>query len=131
LESRAILASGRPDEAKKVGDQAHEISEPSEDLALQLLVVTAIGPSGVATGKAASSMGHLRWAVGEAGRIGYVEAALEAKFTLGALQLQTGDVLVGRATLEAVRRDAEARGFKGIAKRAAAILQGSRSVPLG
>jgi eukaryotic-like serine/threonine-protein kinase len=131
LHSRALLANGRPDEAKKVADQAHEISESSEDLALQILVVTAMGPSGVVTGKMASSMGHLRWAVGEAGRIGYTEAALEARFTLGALQLQTGDALVGRATLDAVRRDAEARGFKGIAKRAAAILQGNPSVPLG
>ncbi|HKI01435.1 MAG TPA: tetratricopeptide repeat protein [Thermoanaerobaculia bacterium] len=128
VQSQALLALGRAADARRIGEQAHSISGSSTDLNLQILVVTAIAPAGVAVGERASSMGHLRWAVGEAGRVGYVEAGLEARFILGALQLQTGDALTGRTTLQAVRQDAEVRGFKGIAQRAAAILQGSRPV---
>lgn len=128
VQCRALLALGRPTEAKRAGEQAHSISRASADVKLQILVVTAIAPAGVAVGEKASSMGHLRWAVAEAGRIGYVEAGLEARFILGALQLQTGDPLTGRATLDAVRQEAGARGFKGMAQRAAAALRPS---PLG
>jgi hypothetical protein len=92
--------------------------------------VTAMAPAGVAAGRGAEALGHLRWAVAEAGRIGDVAAALEARLALGALQLKTGDAIAGRATLEAVQRDAQARGFQGVARRAAA-LQVGQAVPLG
>jgi eukaryotic-like serine/threonine-protein kinase len=131
LLSEALLASGRPTRAQEVAEQAHALSEKSEDLELQILVVTAIAPAGVAAGESRAALGHLRWALAEADRIGYVATALEARFVLGTLQLRTGDPITGRATLDAVRRAAEARGFKGIARRAAAALQGGRPVPLG
>jgi tetratricopeptide (TPR) repeat protein len=130
-QSQALLALGRSAEARKAAEAAHAISEPSDDLELQIRVVTAWGPAGATFGGTAGPLGHLSWAVGAAAGIGYTEASFEARFMLGALQVQTGDALTGRATLDAVRKDAEARGFKGIARRAAAALQGSRSAPLG
>ena len=130
LRSRALLAEGRTADAWTSAGQAHAISEQSEDLQLQLEVVTAMAPAGVAAGKAAEAMGHLRWAVTEAGRIGDVAAALEGRLVLGALQSKTGDPIAGRATLDAVRQEAEARGFKGMLRRVAA-LEAGQPVPLG
>lgn len=130
LLSQALAAGGLFAEAKQVGEKAHEISEKSEELELQIEVLMAIAPAGVAAGEIRSSLGHLRWAVSEAGRLGYVEAGLQARLTLGALQIQTGDLATGRATLAAVQKEAAARGFKEIAQRAAALLAGRR-VPLG
>jgi tetratricopeptide (TPR) repeat protein len=130
LLSQALLDEGRIAEAWRTAGQAHAISEPSEDLDLQLAVVTAMAPAGVAAGEGAASLGHLSWAIAEAARIGDVAAGLEARLILGALQLKTGDAIAGRATLEAVRRDAQARGFQGVARRAAALLVG-QAVPLG
>jgi DNA-binding winged helix-turn-helix (wHTH) protein/tetratricopeptide (TPR) repeat protein len=118
LRSRALVVEGRPAEAWKAAAQAHAISEQSEDLELQLAVVTAMAPAGVAVGRTAETLGHLSWAIAEAARIGDVEAGLEARLYLGALQSKSGDPLSGRATLDAVRRDAEARGFKDVASRA-------------
>src|SRR6185295_6466183 len=129
LLSQALLDEGKIAEAWRTAGQAHAISEPSEDLELQLAVVTAMAPAGVAAGRGAEALGHLRWAVAEAARIGDVAAGLEARLVLGALQLKTGDAIAGRATLEAVRRDARARGFQGVARRAAALLVG-QAVPL-
>ena len=130
LRSQALLAAGRTAEAWNLAGQAHAISEQSEDLELQLAVVIAMAPAGVAAGKAAEAMGHLRWAVTEAGRIGDVAAALEGRLVLGALQSKTGDPIAGRATLDAVRQEAEARGFKGMLRRVAA-LEAGQPVPLG
>ncbi|HEX9941423.1 MAG TPA: tetratricopeptide repeat protein [Thermoanaerobaculia bacterium] len=129
LLAQALLADGRPSQAQEAAEKAHSISEDSEDLELQIEVVTAIAPSGVATGQSPAALGHLRWAIGEADRIGYVTHALEARLTLGALQLQTGDAISGRAVLEEVRRSAAARGFKGVAQRAVAALAGQRVPP--
>ena len=100
-----------------------------DDLELRIEIFAAVAPIGVATDEDSgrSALGHLRWAVSEAQRIGYVPAGFEAQLMLGALQLQTGDTIHGRATLEGVRRDAEARGFRRVAMEAAEYLGGTRS----
>jgi tetratricopeptide (TPR) repeat protein/TolB-like protein len=130
LRSQALLALGRAGEAQTAADKAHSISERSENVALQIEVVTAIGPAGVAAGGQRAALAHLRWAIEEATRIGYTAAGFEARLVLGTLQLQVGDAQVGRSLLTEVRRDAETRGFKGIALRAAAALQRGKTVPL-
>jgi hypothetical protein len=130
LLSQVSLAAGRSSEAWEIASQAHAISEHSEDLELQLAVVTAIAPAGVAAGESAAALGHLRWAIVEAARIGNVAAGLQARLALGSLQLRTGDPIAGSAALDAVRREAESLGFKNLARRAAA-LQGGQPIPLG
>jgi DNA-binding winged helix-turn-helix (wHTH) protein/tetratricopeptide (TPR) repeat protein/TolB-like protein len=122
LQSQALLALGRSKEAQTASDKAHSIFGKSENVALQIEVVTATAPVGVAAGAHRAALGHLRWGVEETARIGAAAAGLEARLTLGSLYLQRGDA-AGRALLDKVRRDAEARGFKGVAKRAAAALQ--------
>lgn len=130
LRSQALVALGRSKEAQAAADKAHVISGDSGSVALQIEVVTAIAPAGVAAGAHRAALGHLRWGVEETARTGAAAAGLEARLTLGALYLQRGDK-AGRPLLEEVRRDAEARGFKGVARRAAAALQSGQSVPLG
>ena len=56
----------------------------------------------------------------ESARIGAVIPGLEARLELGLLQRQTGDPAAATATLEEVRKTAEARGFHALARRAAA-----------
>jgi DNA-binding winged helix-turn-helix (wHTH) protein/tetratricopeptide (TPR) repeat protein len=132
LRSQALLALGRLKEAQAAADKAHAISgNHSENMVLQIEVLTAIAPTGMAAGAQRAALGHLRWAVEETARIGAVATGLEARLTLGTLYLQTGNVLAGRALLDEVRRDAEARGFRGVSRRAAAALQGTGMAPLG
>ncbi|HEV8579653.1 MAG TPA: tetratricopeptide repeat protein [Thermoanaerobaculia bacterium] len=121
LLSQTYLAEGLTTQAWETATQAHAISEQSEDLELQLAVVTAMAPAGVAAGQRAAALSHLQWAIAEAARIGDVAAWLEARLCLGTLQLTAGDPIAARAALDAVRQDAEARGFKGLARRAAAL----------
>ncbi len=132
LRSQALLALGRAKEAQAAANKANSLAGESGNLALRIEIVTAIAPAGVATGAHGEALGHLRWAVGETSRIGAGAGAagLEARLTLGALYLQRGDG-PGRTLLDEVRRDAETRGFKGVARRAAAALQSGQPVPLG
>jgi hypothetical protein len=123
LLAQALLGQGRTAQAWETAKQAQAISERSDDLELRIEVVTAIAPAGAASGESAKVLGQLGWAVAEAKRTGNVAAGLEARLVLGSLQLRAGNPAAGRAALEQVRRDAEARGFTGTAQRALAALQ--------
>jgi DNA-binding winged helix-turn-helix (wHTH) protein/tetratricopeptide (TPR) repeat protein len=115
LLSQALLAEGRTAQAWQTARRAHAISEHSEDLQLQLEVQMAMASAGAA-GEREVALGRLRRVIAETARIGDVAMGLEARLLLGALQVKTGDGIAGHATLEAARRDAEARGFKGMAR---------------
>ena len=79
-----------------------------------------MAPVRAATGDAASALDLLHWAIQESARIGAVIPGLEARLELGLLQRQTGDPASATSTLEDVRKTAEARGFRALARRAAA-----------
>ncbi|HEV2847100.1 MAG TPA: tetratricopeptide repeat protein, partial [Thermoanaerobaculia bacterium] len=127
LEAGALLAQGRIGKAELSALRAYSICQQSDDIELRIEIFAAVAPIGAATDSARQALGHLRWGVSEAQRIGYVSAGFEAQLMLGALQLQTGDALHGRATLESVRRAAEARGFRRVAREAEEFLGGTRS----
>jgi hypothetical protein len=87
-----------------------------------------VAPIRAETGDVASALDLLRWALAESGRIGAVAPALEARLELGLLQLRGGNAVTGSSALQSLKSDAEARGFRGIAQRAQAALQGTRLV---
>ncbi len=118
--AQALLASGRSAPARQAADQAESIAEAGEDLDLRLTVATAVAPVRAATGDAASALDLLHWTIQESARIGSVILGLEARLELGLLQRQTGDPASATSTLEDVRKTAEARGFRALARRAAA-----------
>jgi ATP/maltotriose-dependent transcriptional regulator MalT len=118
-QAQALLADGRRAPARAAAEQAEMYAEAGEDLELRLAVATAVAPVRAATGDAAAGLDLLHWAVQESARIGAVTAGLEARLELGLLQRQTGDPAAAMATLQAVQREAEARGFRWLAKRAA------------
>lgn len=129
LEGLALLRQGKVAQAETSALRAYTLCQQSDDNELRIEIFAAVAPVGAATDSARDALGHLRWAVSEAQRIGYVAAGLEAQLMLGALQLQTGDAIHGRATLETVRREAEARGFRRLAAEAATYLAKSRPRP--
>ncbi|MFL6233949.1 MAG: tetratricopeptide repeat protein [Thermoanaerobaculia bacterium] len=130
-EAQALLADGRRAPARAVAGQAQMYAEAGEDLDLRLAVVTAVAPVRAAAGDAEAGLDLLRWAVQESGRIGNVAAGLQARLELGLLQRQTGDPAAAMATLQAVQREAGARGFRWLAQRAAEGPVVRRPLPTG
>jgi tetratricopeptide (TPR) repeat protein len=118
-QAQALLADGRRAPARAAAEKAEMYAEAAEDLELRLAVATAVAPVRAATGDAEAGLDLLRWAIQESGRIGAVRAGLEARLELGLLQRQTGDPGGAMATLQAVQREAETRGFHWLARRAA------------
>ena len=129
--AQALLADGRRAQARSAADEAQTIAEAGKDLDLKIAVAIAVAPVRAASGDRAAALDLLRWALREAERTGAVAPALEARLELGFLQLRGGNPVEGGTTLQSLRRDAEVRGFQGLARRAQAALQGGVVLPKG
>ena len=74
------------------------------------------GPGG---GDASGARRSLEGAIARARETGLVAFALEASLALGEIERKSGAAAAGRERLESVEKDAAARGFLRIARRAA------------
>jgi DNA-binding winged helix-turn-helix (wHTH) protein/tetratricopeptide (TPR) repeat protein len=117
LLAQALLAGGRPGPASEAAGRARALAQASDNPDLQIFLATAVAPAGAP----AAAFSQLRWAVAESDRLGFVTAGLEARLTLGALQLRSGNPAAGRATLKQVQKLAENSGHKRLARQAAAL----------
>ncbi len=110
LLAEALAAGGKPAPASEAASRARALAQPCDNPDLEIVVATA-----------STLADSLRWAVAESDRLGFITAGLEARLNLGALQLRSGNLAAGRATLEQVRKLAEDRGHKRLARQATAL----------
>ena len=114
LLAEAQLRQGLSKEALAAAEQARGRLDTSEDRELRITVGVRLGRIQAATGHAAEALRQLRRAADEAAALGLAAVALEARLALGEAQRGAGDPGAG-ATLAAVRKEAETRGFKRVA----------------
>ncbi|HYX22657.1 MAG TPA: tetratricopeptide repeat protein, partial [Thermoanaerobaculia bacterium] len=129
----ALLAQGLRAEAHQAAVAARSRLGAGQDLELRLELAAPLARLDAAGGHAGDALRDLRRAIQDAERIGLVEPALEARLALGQIQRGMGDP-AAEAILLAVRRDAEARGFRRLAALAASapgVKTPPRSTPLG
>ena len=82
-----------------------------------LPLTIAVAQVQAALGNTAQATKTLRATLDMVNRYGFVEYALEARLALGQIEMKSGHV-TGRARLQALQREAQARGFGEIAKEA-------------
>ena len=120
---RALLAAEKPHEALEAVRRSLTHAEVSDNRLLKLSVAIAFTRVHAATqapaaiGDASKSLETVRL---EAARYGFATLGLEARLALGEIEVHTGSVSAGRARLSALEREARARGFGFIARKAAA-----------
>ena len=132
--AEALLRQGLRREALAAAERARARLETSEDRELRIITGVRLARLAAATGDPGEALRQLRHAVEEASGLGFAAAGLEARLALGEVQRRTGDPAAG-ATLAAVRKEAEARGFRRLALAALAANGGGggparSSVPL-
>jgi eukaryotic-like serine/threonine-protein kinase len=118
LLAEALLRQGSRKEALAAAEQARGLLDTSEDRELRIAVGVRLGTIQASTGRSAEALRQLRRAADEATGLGLAATALEARLALGEAQRGAGDPGAG-ATLAAVRKEAETRGFKRLAVAAA------------
>ena len=111
LLAEALLRQGLNPDAAAAAAVAAARLETSEDRELKITAAARLARVQAATGDPAEAVRRLRHAAEEAGSLGLAAAGLEARFALAEVQRHAGDPAAA-ATLAAVRKDAEARGFK-------------------
>jgi len=108
--ARALLAQGKREPAVRAADRALALARQSRNRRVELSVAIAAGHVRAATQS-------LETALGEATKRGFVPHQLEARLALGEIEAKSA---AGRARLEALEKDAAAKGFVLIARKAAA-----------
>jgi tetratricopeptide (TPR) repeat protein len=120
--AQALVAQRKFREARKIVKgrvlQAME-DVPSYPYGDRLFVTIAAGRVLAAAGDDAAGSKYLESALADASRLGYLGYQLEARLGLGETRMRSGPA---RSELEAVRSEASAKGFKLIARKAAALL---------
>ena len=128
--AEALAEETRREEALAAAARIRALVERGEDRDLFLAVAPGLARAEAAAGDPAQALRTLELAIGEAGRRGFVGAGLEARLAAAEIGLERGGPAAAVATeariaLEAVRRDAAARGFGLVARRAERRLKGS------
>jgi ATP/maltotriose-dependent transcriptional regulator MalT len=130
LLSEALLATDQLAEAQEVSGRLRPIAARTENLELRILLAVQLARVGAAAGEVGESSMQMRQAVDLAARTGLVATGFEARLLLGIFQADRLDRVAGRRTLENLRRDAEAKGFRRLARQAAAALRAAQRSPI-
>ena len=124
--ARGLLAQGEIADGRAALSRAKELAHVIPNLPLRFdLSATsaefdmAINRTPIASA-AASAKKTLESSLAVARKCGYLEYQYKLTLTLGKVEFQSGETRQGRARLEAVERDANAKGFKLIARHAQA-----------
>lgn len=75
-------------------------------------------------GEKSKALRSLEKAISEARKYGFANYQLEARLAIGEIELKAGQKAAGRIHLQALERDARAKGFGLIARKAAAAAKG-------
>jgi hypothetical protein len=81
-----------------------------------------------ATGKSAEAIKLLNAVMGEARKLGYVSYELESTLVMGEIEINSGKAAAGKTRLEALEKEATAKGFRLVAQKAATLCKRKRGV---
>jgi tetratricopeptide (TPR) repeat protein len=114
--AEALLLQGDLAGARQAANRTQALVEKTEDRELRAVVAPALARVDAASGQVSKALRDLQKATAEAASLGLVASSLEARLALGEIQLRAGSRIEGMATLQALHRDAEERGFRFLAR---------------
>ena len=126
--ARAQLAQGKTADATEVSSQAMALAQKSEDTTVRLTVAIEAARVRAASGSqadVAESASVLKKAITDATKEGLTGLLLQARLALGEVEITHGDRASGRSRLAVVQKDATAKGFLLVARKASAALRSS------
>jgi len=116
--AEAQLALGRPMEARAEIAAATAALERSADRMARIQTQIAAGRVRAAEGDEAGAIRDLEKTLADVDRIGVFPFELDARLALGQIESKSGRAAAGRARLESLERDAKAKGFLLVARKA-------------
>jgi eukaryotic-like serine/threonine-protein kinase len=120
LAARCLLALGKPQAASVEIQKAEHLSAKSADKVQRLEIATTRGRILTASGDFSGARNKLDGALAAATKAGLVLEEFEARLEIGELKMKSGQSVSGRTYLASLERDANAKGFLLIARKAKA-----------
>jgi len=121
--ARSFLAQGKFAAAEGSVALATTLAATAQERDIFLSVAICAARVRAASGKRTEAVNNLEAIIPEAAKLGFVEDEFEARLAIGEIEIESGRAAAGRARLAALERDAAARGFLLIARKAAAARQ--------
>lgn len=118
--AEAQLALGKTIDARVEVESADLALKKSLDQMLRVQTEIVAARVRAAEGDGAGAIRDLERTLSDATRFGFVPLQLDARLALGQIEMKTGRAASGRARLDALERDAKAKGFLLVARRAGA-----------
>ena len=121
--AEALSEQGKMAESQRVVNRASELARKSQNPAVRSTVTITAARIQVASGgpsEMAAAVKNLAAAQAAAAKVGDINGQFEARLALGEVEMKAGNLSRGRARLEALEKEAKARGFGLIARKAAA-----------
>lgn len=125
--AECLVSQGQKPQAEEAARYARTRVAATEDRPLRLHLAVRLARLEAAAGHKAEAARELAETNNAATRMGILSAALEARLALGEVQRSLGDPRAAE-TLEAVRREAEALGFKRLASLAGETVTDPQSI---
>lgn len=121
LAARCLLALDKPDAAAAEMQKAEELYAKSDDKVANLENAITRGRILTASGDFSAARKKLDGALAATTRGGLVLEGFEARLAIGELEMKSGESVLGRAHLASLEKDATAKGFLLIARKAGAV----------
>jgi DNA-binding winged helix-turn-helix (wHTH) protein/tetratricopeptide (TPR) repeat protein len=120
LLARILLAREKRSEARAMVEQALLLSAKADtNVQLSVAVTAAYVQAAADQSRARQMAANLEKTIAQTRKLGYFGIELDARLTLGEIEMKSGAVSRGRGRLEAVKKDASERGFMVLAGKAA------------
>jgi DNA-binding winged helix-turn-helix (wHTH) protein/tetratricopeptide (TPR) repeat protein len=126
LLARTALMNGRIAEATKLVDEVLGVAQETHNRELELSAALTAARIVAASGNAsetAESLLRLNKVIADATATRFEGLVLEARLVKGEMEMQTAEPSPGRASLEALQRDANKEGFQLLAHKVSAALE--------
>jgi eukaryotic-like serine/threonine-protein kinase len=122
---RTLLAKGEIAEALHEMDGAKELVKRDHDRGVRLDFAIAAARVLADSGDLAKARNELEATLAETAKYGYMADRLEARLALGEVEMKSGHTAAVRARLTVLEKDARAKGFLLVARKAAAAAKSS------
>ena len=121
LLARILLAQGRLADAQTEFSEVHDLLAKSQDLSVHLRASLAEAQLAAADGHPQEAIRILQTTIASARKLGYLGYQLESELALAEVEITSGRGAAGLSLLEAVRREAQQKGFQLIAYKATRV----------
>jgi hypothetical protein len=119
--ARSFLAQNNVAQAIAAAHQAEAAAAKSHDQMNILDVAIVAARAEAADGKVSASQTRLKQLLAQAVKTGNVQSQFDARLALGEIEIHSQERSDGKTTLSSLQKDATAKGFLLIAKKAAAL----------